>query len=520
MTTPPVGTTTARAPEGVEIRRDPAPRPPVPRRTVLHVAAAVLVAVAAGVHLPQAVAHLATDLGEAAFFALVGTAQLAVAAALVRRPGRSWLWAAVAAGLVPAAVWAWSRTAGLPVGPLPGVPEVASASDLLATGAEVLAALVAVGALGRGARPLAAAGARSLLALSALVGALLTTVGPLAHTHSGGSHHGVEDPRVDHRPDLLDPHRAPDDPLPGARVPVGDGPEGLALHDGIVWVGNRVDGTVTRVDAATGTRIGEAIPVGAGANRIAIADGVAWVTLYSQGAVARLDAASGAVLGGPVEVGALPYGIAAGHGSVWVANSAAHSVTRIDATTATVRATITTGYGPTDVLAAGRWVWVLEALERRVVRIDPRTDEVVGEPIPVGAGALAMAAGSGRIWVAATTAGEVTVIDQAAAEVVATIEVDRYPQLGGGPDAIAVGPGAVWVANNEDRRLVRLDPATLQVVGEPLYLANHHADRLFRQDVLVTPAAVFVTDPHADALVRIPRPGADPSGRPPAPNNR
>lgn len=509
---------TATAPPEVRVERDPPPRPRRP--PPLHVIAAVLIAVAAGVHLPQAGAHVTEDLAEAGFFALVGAAQLAVAVALVRRPGRRALLGAVAAGLGPAAVWLWSRTTGLPVGPLPGVPDVASASDLLATGAEVLAVLVAATAVGRSLRRLTAARTRNLLAVSVVAGALVTTVGPLAHSHSAGSHHGLEDPRVDHRPDRLDPHRAPDDPLPGTRIPLGDGPEGLALHDGVLWVGNRVDGTVARVDAATGTPIGAPIPVGAGANRIAIADGIAWVTVFSQGAVARVDVASGEVVGEPIEVGALPYGIAAGHGAVWVANSAAHSVTRIDPATGTVQATITTGYGATDLVVTDRWVWVLEALERRVVRIDPRTNQVVGDPIPVAGGSLAMAPGFGRLWVAATTAGEVTVIDPSAAAVVASVEVDRFPQVGGGPDAIAAGPAAMWVANNEDRRLVRIDPRTLQVAGDPLYLANYHPERLFREDIVVTATHVHVTDPHEDVLVRIPRPGAEPSAAPAAPNNR
>lgn len=493
---------------------------------VAHLVMALLLAAAGGIHLVEGLGHLpilaaadpvagaVADWGEGTFFLLVAAAQLVLARWLAQHPSRLVMGAVVALNLAVAATWAVSRTVGLPVGSLPGVPDVVTATDAAATAIEVLVATLAAGLLLTWSRVASALRPRrnsgAVLGIGVAAAVLLTAVGPLGHSHSDGEHHGLANPRVDHRPDLLDPHRSPEDPLPGTRIPVGDGPEGLALAgDGTLLVGNRLDGTVSRIDLASGRPVGAPIPVGKGANRIAVRDDVAWVTLFSEGAVARVVLSTGQVLE-PVEVGALPYGIVAGHGSLWVANSAASSVSRIDPATGRVEATIATGYGPLDVEVAGGWVWVLEALERRVTRIDPATNRVVGEPIPVGGGALDLAAGFGRLWIASSTAGTVTVVDSARAEVVGTVVVDRFPQIGGGPDAVAVGAEHVWVANNEDRRVVRIDPRNLDIIGQPIYLSNYHAERIFRESVLVVGESVFITDPYEDAVVRlrVPRAGA------------
>ncbi|HEY3334803.1 MAG TPA: hypothetical protein VGK16_06140 [Candidatus Limnocylindrales bacterium] len=57
------------------------------------------------------------------------------------RPTRPLASLAVAVNFATVIVWAWSRTAGLPVGPEPGMPEAVGAADLVSTLLEV--ALVA-----------------------------------------------------------------------------------------------------------------------------------------------------------------------------------------------------------------------------------------------------------------------------------------------------------------------------------------------------------------------------------------
>ena len=37
-------------------------------------------------------------------------------------------------------------------------------------------------------------------------------------------------------------------------IPVGNGPTGVAVGDGSVWVANASDGTLSRIDAVSGAR--------------------------------------------------------------------------------------------------------------------------------------------------------------------------------------------------------------------------------------------------------------------------
>ena len=78
-------------------------------------------------------------------FAFLGWFQAVWPIIYLDRPTRRLAWIAIVVNLATVVVWAWSRTAGLPVGPEPGMPEAVGAADLIATAFEL--ALV-VGLLG------------------------------------------------------------------------------------------------------------------------------------------------------------------------------------------------------------------------------------------------------------------------------------------------------------------------------------------------------------------------------------
>jgi branched-chain amino acid transport system substrate-binding protein len=120
---------------------------------------------------------------------------------------------------------------------------------------------------------------------------------------------------------------------------------------------------------------------------------------------------------------------------------------------------------PSNVAVGEGSVWMLNAADGRVSRVDPRTGEVIrsfkarGRPTDIAAGAGALWIGSGpgatqRVWR----------VDPATGEPTRTV---RLP--GGGEDdganfdagftGIAVGAGAVW-AINPDSTVSRLDPAS------------------------------------------------------------
>ena len=114
-----------------------------------------------------------------------------------------------------------------------------------------------------------------------------------------------------------------------------------------------------------------------------------------------------------------PAGIASGAGSIWIANAGDESVARLDSTTGKVIDEVAVEQRPAGVAVGRGAVWVANYGSDTVSRI----------PVPPAGGRLAVSS---------------------------TIEV------GDGPTAVAVGAGAVWVAN-ADGTLSRIDPATESV---------------------------------------------------------
>ena len=99
---------------------------------------AALLAVAAGViHFAVAPEHVREAFVFGVFMVGVGAAQVVAGLLLVRRPSRA-LIVAIALGTVAVfAVYAVSRTTGLPFGPHAGEPEHVAAIDVLSKGTEL-----------------------------------------------------------------------------------------------------------------------------------------------------------------------------------------------------------------------------------------------------------------------------------------------------------------------------------------------------------------------------------------------
>jgi hypothetical protein len=135
--------------------------------------AAASATAAAFVHFAVAPEHFAEWWGFGTFFVLCGEVQLGWALLLRRRPGKAVFSIGLAGSLLLVALWALSRTSGLPLGPEPGVPEAVGTPDVLAIVLELVTAASCAWALtGRRAtssklaRPLAL-GAMALTAAAA-----------------------------------------------------------------------------------------------------------------------------------------------------------------------------------------------------------------------------------------------------------------------------------------------------------------------------------------------------------------
>jgi hypothetical protein len=132
--------------------------------------AAASAAAAGFVHFAVAPEHFAEWWGFGTFFVLCGEVQLGWALLVRRRPGKAVLSTGLVGSLLLVALWAVSRTSGLPLGPDPGVPEAVGTPDVVAIALELVTAVSCAWALSgrraRFARPLAL-GALALTAAAA-----------------------------------------------------------------------------------------------------------------------------------------------------------------------------------------------------------------------------------------------------------------------------------------------------------------------------------------------------------------
>jgi hypothetical protein len=144
---------------------------------------AVILMLGAGIiHLAGTPARLSESPMLGGGTAVLGLAQVALAAALVIVPGRRLTAAAAVVQMGAVLVWAVGHTAGLPVGPTVWRPEPLSIPDLFLPALEVLATLALIGAMWRARR--AAPGRRSWRRIGL---ALIPTIALMAILVGGGA---------------------------------------------------------------------------------------------------------------------------------------------------------------------------------------------------------------------------------------------------------------------------------------------------------------------------------------------
>jgi YVTN family beta-propeller protein len=264
-------------------------------------------------------------------------------------------------------------------------------------------------------------------------------------------------------------------------IPVGNSPDGIVIKNGTAWVANAGDGTVTRIDEASGKVLSTvkfanhsvgASPITLTGNTLWVASardgtltridpstarvlgsvkvggypvamhgaaGVLWITNSNNNTVSRLSAATGAPLGSPIHVGLDPKRIAANQSNIWVANAGDGTVTWIGATTGQVLGTFHVGDHPNGINFASGDIWVASFNTGTVSRLGASSGTLVGPPIHVGRGPRRVAAGQDDLWIANSQSGTVTRIDATTGKVLATVRVGGYP------DSITVDDGIVWV---------------------------------------------------------------------------
>jgi DNA-binding beta-propeller fold protein YncE len=275
------------------------------------------------------------------------------------------------------------------------------------------------------------------------------------------------------------------------RIQVYPGPSELVLDASGLYVTSR--GTdhapgsrVTRIEAGS-LATSSPGPVSEQGLFVAAGEGALWAAgssrspdpdAFTPPRLVRIDPRSGRVTA-RLELGREPLsaatGIVAGAGSVWVSltdfgDGDAGWVWRLDPLARRVIARLRVGKLPSAMAVEGNSVWMVNAGDHTISRIDAETNRVETHEVASQPGGLVAAAGS--IWLTHPQDGTVCRIEPASGRTVATIPV------GGSAYGVAADNRGVWIALPGEGLVRRLDPRmntvaeTIRLGGDPLSLAS------------------------------------------------
>jgi serine/threonine protein kinase, bacterial len=246
------------------------------------------------------------------------------------------------------------------------------------------------------------------------------------------------------------------DPATGKKlrqVTLPPGISGIAIGSKWLWVTDPRRHELLRLDSKT-LRQKQAIPIPGAPGAIALSAHPkrVWVADEDGSGIAVVNAESGRRIRTRLPPPAAPLRLAVGAGGLWSSSSSTASVRRIDLGTLEPGEPILAGPRPAGITVAHGVVWVTNPPRGTVTGIDPSLHEVRNQ-VEVGSKPGGIDAGTSTIWVANAADDTVTRIDLESGEV----EGDPI-HVGPEPGAVAVGGEAVWVANNGDGTVTRIEP--------------------------------------------------------------
>jgi streptogramin lyase len=191
----------------------------------------------------------------------------------------------------------------------------------------------------------------------------------------------------------------------------------------------------------------------AGSFNLATGFGKIWVT--GIGVTYAVSQQTGRVTATIATPGTFPdgcsSGIATGAGAVWVTHGC-RGVYRIDPRTGTVTASLRVRDAGDAIIVADGLVWV-STYNGVLLRIQPKTNQVIGTALPVGYGGWGMTVDAGALWVTSYYGNPTTTrID------LATGTARVLPSSV--TDVETAGAGSLWTSYMQ-----RIDPATEKVIA-------------------------------------------------------
>jgi ABC-type transport system substrate-binding protein/class 3 adenylate cyclase/DNA-binding beta-propeller fold protein YncE len=204
-----------------------------------------------------------------------------------------------------------------------------------------------------------------------------------------------------------------------------DAPQGLAFGDGGLWVANAGTGTVSEINTRAGRPVTRPLYVGNGPSGVAVTPGAVWVTLSLDGALVRINPAGPSVTR-TIAVGPDPTQVVVGDHQLWVTNESAGTVTPVDLATHTAGAPIQVGPGPNGIAFGSGAVWVTSSLGGTVTKINPNTDRPSGV-FAAGSDPEGIVVSGPTVWVAARGSQELLGLSAVSGSVVSRIRLSGDP---------------------------------------------------------------------------------------------
>ncbi len=133
-----------------------------------------------------------------------------------------------------------------------------------------------------------------------------------------------------------------------------------------------------------------------------------------------------------IRVGNAPSGVAVGEGSVWVTNAGDSSVSRIDPETNEVSQTLPASEpGPTGIAVGDGALWVADSIGAALLRVDPTTEEE-SQSVPLAGQPSGVAFTPDGVWVSYRA-------ERRRARRPVDVSVTLTQRVGSGPTAVVVG---------------------------------------------------------------------------------
>jgi YVTN family beta-propeller protein len=230
-------------------------------------------------------------------------------------------------------------------------------------------------------------------------------------------------------------------------------------------------------------------PAGVDSRWVAFDGTNVWVTNSHDGTVSKINAITGSTT--TVSVGLYPFGVAFDGSSIWVANRDSKTLSKINpSTNAVTTVALGSDADPYAVLFDGTNIWTNHNTYG-MYKINPSTNVVSDAVLSPGINGtgFTMAFDGTNVWVPNQIGNTISRIN------VATGVLDQYT-VGTNPYGVAFDGTNIWVTNGTSNNVMRINPANGAVVAT---LTGFNTPR----GVTFDGTNVWVTDYGSNSLVRI-----------------